>query len=261
MTTDNTDNAIDTQSPLLRMRGVSVLFGGLRALDGVDLDVAQGERLAILGPNGAGKTTLFNVLAGDIKPTEGSVAIRDIDCTLLPPRSRPRLGLARTYQKTRLFPGLTVEDNLYLALVGKLGRHRSLRRSALDGQWREKGRRAAQAVWLTDQLDDLVSDLSHGQQRQLEVGMAVVTEPAVMMLDEPASGLSRGERERLTVLLNELAGEVTLLLIEHDMDVALEVADRVVVMADGQTVAGGTPDEIRSNPLVHEIYLGTQGAS
>jgi branched-chain amino acid transport system ATP-binding protein len=232
------------------------VFGGLRALGGVDLDVAQGERLAILGPNGAGKTTMFNVLAGDIRPTEGSVEIRGVDCTLLPPRSRPQLGVARTYQKTRLFPGLTVEDNLYLALVGERGRHFSLRRSSTDQEWREVGHRAAEAVWLTDQLDELVSDLSHGQQRQLEVGMAVVTDPAVMMLDEPASGLSRGERERLTELLNGLSSEVTLLLIEHDMDVALEVADRVVVMADGEMVAGGTPDEIRHNPLVHEIYLG-----
>ncbi|MGI9643381.1 MAG: ABC transporter ATP-binding protein [Acidimicrobiia bacterium] len=261
MTTDTTSSADELQSPLLRMRGVSVVFGGLRALDGVDLDVVQGERLAILGPNGAGKTTLFNVVAGDIKPTEGSVEIRSIDCTLLPARARPQLGLARTYQKTRLFPGLTVEDNLYLAVVGKKGRHRSLRKSATDERWRELGRQAAQSVWLTDELDTLVSDLSHGQQRQLEVGMAVATEPAVMMLDEPASGLSRGERERLTALLNELASGVTLLLIEHDMDVALEVADRVVVMADGETVAGGTPDEIRHDPLVHEIYLGTQGAS
>jgi branched-chain amino acid transport system ATP-binding protein len=137
-----------------------------------------------------------------------------------------------------------------------MGRHRSLRRSAIDKQWREQGQRAAEAVWLSDHLNDLVSDLSHGQQRQLEVGMAVVTDPDVMMLDEPASGLSRGERERLTELLNGLANEVTLLLIEHDMDVALEVADRVMVMSDGETVAGGTPDEIRHDPLVHEIYLG-----
>jgi branched-chain amino acid transport system ATP-binding protein len=251
-----TETASELQEPLLRVRDVSVVFGGLRALGGVDLDVAQGERLAILGPNGAGKTTMFNVLAGDIRPTEGSVEIRGVDCTLLPPRSRPQLGVARTYQKTRLFPGLTVEDNLYLALVGERGRHFSLRRSSTDQEWREVGHRAAEAVWLTDQLDELVSDLSHGQQRQLEVGMAVVTDPAVMMLDEPASGLSRGERERLTELLNGLSSEVTLLLIEHDMDVALEVADRVVVMADGEMVAGGTPDEIRHNPLVHEIYLG-----
>ena len=258
---NTTETASESQEPLLRMRGVSVVFGGLRALGGVDLDVARGERLAILGPNGAGKTTLFNVLAGDIRPTEGSVEIRGVDCTLLPPRSRPQLGVARTYQKTRLFPGLTVEDNLYLALVGKHGRHRSLRRSAVDRQWRDQSRLAAERVWLGEQLDGLVSDLSHGQQRQLEVGMAVVTEPAVMMLDEPASGLSRGERERLTHLLNDLAVGVTLLLIEHDMDVALEVADRVVVMADGETVAGGTPDEIRHDPLVHEIYLGSEGSS
>ncbi len=118
---NTTETASETQEPLLRMRDVSVVFGGLRALNGVNLDVAQGERLAILGPNGAGKTTLFNVLAGDITPTEGSVEIRGVDCTLLPPRSRPQLGVARTYQKTRLFADLTVEDNLYLALVGKHG--------------------------------------------------------------------------------------------------------------------------------------------
>jgi len=258
MTANTTETAPEKQDPLLRVRDVSVVFVGLRALDGVDLDVVQGERLAILGPNGAGKTTLFNVLAGDIRPTEGSIEIQGVDCTFLPPRSRPRLGVARTYQKTRLFGGLTVEDNLYLAVVGRRGRHRSFWRSSLDDEWRERGREAAAAVWLTDELDTSVSDLSHGQQRQLEVGMALVTDPSVMMLDEPASGLSRGERERLTALLNGLSTEVTLLLIEHDMDVALDVADRVVVMSDGKLVAQGGPDEIRHDPLVHEIYLGSE---
>jgi len=260
MTANLTAAAEDPHAPVLRVRSVVMRFGGLLALDGIDLDVVQGERLAILGPNGAGKTTLFNVIAGDLRPTQGSVAIKGVDCTLLPSRHRPRLGVARTYQKARSFPGLTVGDNLYLAVVGKRGRHRSLLRTATDRSWRDRAVEAAEAVWLGRQLDTLVGDLSHGQKRQLELGMAVVTDPDVMLLDEPASGLSRGERERLTELLDELAVNATLLLIEHDMDVAFAVARRVVVMFDGTTIASGTPEEVQHNPLVHEIYLGTGAA-
>lgn len=260
--TPNASVATDLSSdPLLRLRSVTVAFGGLVALSDVDLDVAKGERLAVLGPNGAGKTTLFNVIAGDFAPTGGSVEIKGIDCTILPSRFRPALGVARTYQKTRLFPGLTVEDNLYLAQAGKQGRHLALWRDATDRSLRERAREAAGQVWLSDVIDATVGDLSHGEQRQLEVGMAVVTEPDLMMLDEPASGLSRGERERLTELLTALRSGVTLLLIEHDMDVALRVAERVVVFSDGEVVASGTPDEIRANQLVHDIYLGREGGS
>jgi branched-chain amino acid transport system ATP-binding protein len=241
---------------LLKLSSVSVRFGGLVALGGIDLDVAQGERLAILGPNGAGKTTLFNVVAGDIRPTTGHVSIKGVDCTSLPSRRRPSLGVARTYQRTRLFAGLTVEDNLYLALVGSQGRHRSMRRTVLDEESRAKARDVATTVWLGNLVESPVGDLSHGQQRQLEVAMAMVTNPDLMMLDEPASGLSRGERERLVDLLESLAGDVTLLLIEHDMDVALRVANRVVVMADGLTIAAGSPDEIRRSAIVRDVYLG-----
>ncbi len=246
-------------APLLRLEAVAVAFGGLLALGGIDLDVAQGERLAVLGPNGAGKTTLFNAIAGDITPSKGRVTIKGVDCTALPSRLRPQLGVARTYQKTRLFDGLTVEDNLYLAQAGKRGRHLALRRSKVDGAMRARAREAGREVWLESKLDDKVGDLSHGQQRQLEIGIALVTEPDLIMLDEPASGLSRGERERLVDLLEALPRESTLLLIEHDMDVALKVADRVVVMADGETVAVGSPEEIRADPLVHAIYLGEAG--
>ena len=255
MTTDH------KRDPLLRLRSVTVAFGGLVALDGVDLDITASERVAILGPNGAGKTTLFNVIAGDFPPTAGSVEIKGIDCTLLPARFRPALGAARTYQKTRLFPGLTVEDNLYLAQTGKDGRHLALWRDPTDRARRARARDAAAEVWLSESIDAVVGDLSHGQQRQLEVGMALVTEPELMMLDEPASGLSRGERERLVELLMHLSAEVTLLLIEHDMDVALRVAERVVVLSDGEVVASGTPDEIRADPMVHEIYLGSEADS
>ncbi|WP_420637802.1 ABC transporter ATP-binding protein [Candidatus Poriferisocius sp.] len=253
------DAAVTTTTPdgpLLRLESVAVAFGGLRALDGVDLVVTTGERVAVLGPNGAGKTTLFNAITGDHAPTEGRVIIDGVDCTHLPSRLRPQLGVARTYQKTRLFGGLTVEDNLYLAQTGYAGRHFSLRRSATDRRLREAAGELAGTVWLGDQLATLVADLSHGQQRQLEIGIALANHPRLMMLDEPASGLSRGERERLVDLLEELPPTTTVLLIEHDMDVALRVAGRVVVMDKGTTVATGTPDEIRANPLVHAVYLG-----
>ena len=247
-------------APFVQLRVVVVRFGGLLALGGVNLDVARGERLAVLGPNGAGKTTLFNVIAGDLHPTSGTIVINGVDCTTTPSRQRPKLGVARTYQKTRLFAGLTVEDNLQLAWIGKTGSHRSLSPSGLRGAGRDAARAAARKVWLADQLDTIVGDLSHGQQRQLEVGMVVVTQPELMMLDEPASGLSRGERERLTELLRALSSDTTLLLIEHDMDVALRIAERVVVMADGLVIAEGTPDEIRHDPLVNEVYLGMAGS-
>ncbi len=231
-------------------------FGGLHAVDGVDLEVASGERLGLLGPNGAGKTTLFNVITGDLHPTSGTVTIHDVDCTHLPARYRTRLGMARTYQRTRLFGGLTVGDNLYLAEAGRLGRHRTLWRSSVDRDMRERAAEMAARVWLGSHLHTPVADLSHGERRQLEVGMAMASDPSILLLDEPASGLSRGERQRLTELLAGLPEDVTLVLIEHDMDVALTTARRVVVMADGRVVASGSTEEIRHNPLVHEIYLG-----
>ncbi len=235
-------------------------FGGVLALRGVDLDVTQGERLGILGPNGAGKTTLFNIVAGDFAPTAGTVFIGGEDVSTAPARIRPKLGVARTYQKTRLFPGLTVADNLFVAVVGKEGGHTRAYNKRTDTTYREKAVASAKSVWLKDKLDTPVADLSHGEQRQLEVGMALSTAPSLMMLDEPASGLSRGERERLIELLNSFSEEVTLILIEHDMDVALNVAKRLVVMADGVVVAEGSPDDIRANQLVHDIYLGRTGS-
>jgi len=224
----------------------------------VDLDVAHGERRAILGPNGAGKTTLFNLIAGDFQPTSGTIDLMGTDVTNLPARKRPTLGVARTYQKSRLFPVLSVEDNLYLAILGRDGGRLRPLRSAHEREQRERARAAAERVWLADSLGLLVGSLSHGQQRQLEVGMASATDPKLMMLDEPASGLSRGERERLTELLLSLPADVTLLLIEHDMDIALRVASYVTMMHDGQKIVEGTPDEIRDNQVVHDIYLGTR---
>jgi branched-chain amino acid transport system ATP-binding protein len=246
---------------VIQVRSAVVAFGGLLALRGIDLDVVQGERLAIIGPNGAGKTTLFNVIAGDIAPTGGTVAIKGLDCTHLPSRRRPRLGVARTYQKARTFDGLTVTDNIYLALAGHRGRHRVPWSSAVDRGMRAEAERVAESVWLADHRAAFAGALAHGQKRQLELGMAIATEPDVLMLDEPASGLSRGERERLVDLLESFPAEVTVLLIEHDMDVAFRVAQRVVVMADGKTVAAGPPAQIRADSTVHEIYLGVEASA
>ncbi|MBB5803507.1 branched-chain amino acid transport system ATP-binding protein [Saccharothrix ecbatanensis] len=246
---------------VVQVRAVTVAFGGLRALSGIDLDIAQGERLAILGPNGAGKTTLFNVIAGDIAPTAGAVVIRGQDCTHRPSRHRPRLGLARTYQKARAFAGLTVRENIYLAIAGRRGRHRALWPSSVDRRLRDEAAEVAARVWLSGQLDAVAGELAHGQRRQLELAMAIAAQPDVLLLDEPASGLSRGERERLVELLESLDDRLTLLLIEHDMDIAFRIAQRVVVMADGVQVMAGSPEQVRADPHVHRIYLGTEATA
>jgi branched-chain amino acid transport system ATP-binding protein len=242
--------------PILRLRGIGRRFGGLDAVRDVDLDVAPGERRAILGPNGAGKTTLFNVISGDMPATSGTIEFLGQDIGAIPAPGRTRLGMGRTYQKSRLFLGLSVEDNLYLAVLGSRGGHQRLIRSARDDEMRERARELARTVGLENQIATLVGSISHGEQRQLEVAMARATEPKLMLLDEPASGLSRGERVALTDLLLELDKSITLILIEHDMDVALRVAQSVTMMHDGRKIVEGTPDEIRANALVHELYLG-----
>jgi branched-chain amino acid transport system ATP-binding protein len=242
--------------PILRLRGIGRRFGGLHAVSDVDLDVAHGERRAILGPNGAGKTTLFNVISGDISPTSGRIDFLGADTTYVPARFRAKLGMSRTYQKSRLFLGMSVEDNLYLAVLGVRSGHMRPVVSGRDGEMREEAHGLAAVVGLAPKLTTLVGSLSHGEQRQLEVGMARAGSPKLMMLDEPASGLSRGERVALTEMLLELDRSITVILIEHDMDVALRVAERVTMMHDGRTIVEGTPDEIRANQLVHDLYLG-----
>jgi len=244
--------------PIVRLRGIGRRFGGVHAVRDVDLDVHPGERRALLGPNGAGKTTLFNVISGEFPPTGGSVELFGRDVTTMPARTRAKLGLTRTFQTSRLFLGLTVEDNLYLAALGARGGHlRPVRLPGRDGPLRERARELAERVGLEEQLGTVVGSLSHGEQRQLEVGMARAGDPKIMMLDEPAAGLSRGERVLLTDLLLTLGRDVTLILIEHDMDVALTVAERVTMMHDGRVIVEGTPAEIRANQLVHDLYLGS----
>ena len=250
----------DSVEPILRLRKVGRRFGGVQAVRDVDLTVAPGERRAILGPNGAGKTTLFNLISGEVLPSSGTIESFGQDVTYMPARKRCRMGLTRTFQKSRLFLGLSVEDNLYLAVLGVREGHLRPLRTSKDAEMRERARELAQAVGLGGRLDALVGSLSHGEQRQLEVGMARGGNPRLMMLDEPAAGLSPGERAALTELLLALDPSITLILIEHDMDVALRVAERVTMMHDGRVVVEGTPAEIRANTLVHDLYLGSSFA-
>jgi branched-chain amino acid transport system ATP-binding protein len=248
-----------TAEPTLRLRGVGRRFGGLSAVREVDLEVMAGERRGILGPNGAGKTTLFNAISGDFPPTSGAIDLFGVDVTNMPSRERARLGLARTYQQSRLFSGLTVWDNIYLSIVGREGqRLRIVSRQKHDGEIRERAREAADQAAIGHKLSERVGSLSHGEHRQVALAMALAAKPRLLMLDEPASGLSRGERVMLTDLLLGLDRDVTLLLIEHDMDVALRVAEQVTMMHDGRVIVEGTPDEIRSNQVVHDLYLGSR---
>lgn len=240
----------------LRVRGLSCRFGGVQAVSNVDLDVASGERRAILGPNGAGKTTLFNLFSGEVFASAGVVEVFGQDVTLTPARKRIQLGLTRTYQTSRLFPLLSVVENIYLAVIGIEGGYLRPIRLRRDDEFAARARGIARHVGLEHRCDMVVGSLSHGEQRQLEVALALAGNPRIMMLDEPAAGLSPAERASLTELLLSLDPTVTLLVVEHDMDVALRVAQRVTVMHEGRIVAEGTPEEIRANRLVHDLYLG-----
>jgi branched-chain amino acid transport system ATP-binding protein len=243
-------------TPALSLQHVSRRFGGVEAVRDVTLDIAYGERRVILGPNGAGKSTLFNLIAGEIRPTSGAVRLFDQDVTRLDVQYRARHGLTRTYQTTHLFNGLSTLDNLYLAVRGiALWRMSMLRPGASDPYIAKASKIAAQ-VGMEHVLEREVGSLSHGEKRQLELGMALAGEPRMIMLDEPAAGLSQDERVRLTELIAGLDPTITVLVIEHDMDVALQIAQLVTVMHNGRVITNGTPDEILANPVVTSLYLG-----
>jgi branched-chain amino acid transport system ATP-binding protein len=252
-----TVTATATATPQLRARGLSRYFGAVPAVRNVDLEVMPGERRAILGPNGAGKSTLFNLIAGDLPPSEGRVELFGRDVTALAMRRRARLGLGRTYQTSRVLGGLNVEDNLYLALLGAGGGHLRLWRGGSARSMRARALEVAERVGLSERLRTVAGSLSHGEQRQLEIGLALAPSPRLLMFDEPAAGLSRAERVVLTKMLLDLDRDVTLIIIEHDMDVALTVAERVTMLVQGETLLEGTPREIRANKMVHDVYLGS----
>ncbi|MQM39714.1 Lipopolysaccharide export system ATP-binding protein LptB [wastewater metagenome] len=243
----------------LELVDVGRRFGALAAVSNVDLTVAAGERRALLGANGAGKSTLFNLIAGDFPASDGSISLLGRDLSGVPARERTRMGLRRTYQNSSLFEQLTVADNLFIALRGVRPGRFSLRRPRRGGDELQRVAALADRVGMGRWLDHRVADLSHGQQRQLELGMALVGEPRVLLLDEPAAGLSPAERTHLLGLILGLPSSLTVVLIEHDLDIALRTADRVTVMHNGRLLVEGTPGEIRANQQVRDIYLGSQG--
>ena len=252
----NSENA----TPALSLQGVGRRFGGVEAVRDVTLDIAYGERRVILGPNGAGKSTLFNLIAGEFRPTSGKINLFGVDATHHSAQYRARHGLTRTYQTAHLFNGLSTLDNLFLAVRGVAPRRMSIRRPGNDDHYLTQAKQLAAHMRLEAVLEKKVGTLSHGVKRQLELGMALAGKPRMIMLDEPAAGLSQGERVRLTELLQALDPAITVLLIEHDMDVALQVAQLVTVMHNGRVIVNGTPDEIRTSHLVHELYLGERHA-
>jgi ABC-type branched-subunit amino acid transport system ATPase component len=246
-----------TDAFALRLEAVSKSFGGLRAVDGVELAVRAGERRALIGPNGAGKTTLFNLIAGALPVTAGRITLFGADVTGMAQHRRAGLGLARTFQITNLFPTLTVLQNAVLAAQACTpARFAMLRPVSRFAELEARARQALAAVGLDDRGSRRVRQLSHGEQRQLEIALALAGQPRVLLLDEPAAGLSQAEAQLMTALLQRLDPAITLLIIEHDMDIALEVAHDVTVLHYGRVIADGPRDVVRADPMVREIYLG-----
>ena len=240
----------------LVLEGVTRSFGALKAIDEVSLSVAAGERRAVLGANGAGKTTLFNAITGDYPPTAGRVSFFGEDVTLLPPYERIRRGLRRTYQSSLLLRDLSVRDNLFLAVRGvSRGRFSFLRARAGHASMRAT-QDLLERVRLAHIADEPVASLSHGQQRQLEIGMALAGAPRLILFDEPAAGLSPAERRELVALLSAFPPHMGFVIIEHDLDIALRVSERVTIMHNGQVLKHGTPDEIENDAEVQAIYMG-----
>ncbi|PYO35596.1 MAG: ABC transporter ATP-binding protein [Candidatus Rokuibacteriota bacterium] len=246
-----------TGSFALRLERVSRSFGGLLAVDGVDLAVQPGERRAIIGPNGAGKTTLFNLISGELGVSSGAIHLFDRDITGLPPHRRAALGLARTFQITNLFPSLSALENGLLAVQAltrtKFAMLRPLERFT---RLKERALAALRAVGLEDRAATTVRNLSHGEQRQLEIALALAGQPRVLLLDEPTAGLSPGESQLMADLLRGLDPAMTVLIIEHDMDIALQIALHVTVLHYGRVIADGPREAVKADPLVREIYLG-----
>jgi branched-chain amino acid transport system ATP-binding protein len=243
--------------PVLRLEGVSRRFGGLVAVDGVSLTLGPRRRLAVIGPNGAGKTTLFRLIAGDMPPSQGRIFLFGREVTRLPAHRRARLGLSRTFQVSNLFAGLSVLDNVRLAAqAGEPSRWRLLGPVRPGDPVGLAAMEALERAGIAARAGDRVSELSHGEQRQLEVALALATSPRLLLLDEPAAGLSAGERSRLRELLGSLPDSLPLLLIEHDMTLALSLTDEVLCLHNGRPIALGPPDRVRGDPTVQAVYLG-----
>jgi branched-chain amino acid transport system ATP-binding protein len=244
--------------PILQIRGLSKTFGGLAAVDNVNLDVSVGALHAVIGPNGAGKTTLINLLSGELRPSAGRMVYQDHDISRLAPEQRARLGIGRTYQRTNIFLGFSVLENCRLAAQSREPRPLSWFRDArCDASVMSQARRALETVNLAERADDPALALSHGEQRQLEIAVCLATQPTLLLLDEPLAGMSAEESLKMVQLIGRLTGRHAILLVEHDMDAVFQLAQVLTVMVDGRVLASGKPEEIRADPEVQAAYLGS----
>jgi len=247
--------------PLLKIEGVTKRFGGVVASDGITLGVPRGELHAIIGPNGAGKTTLIGQLTGEVLPDAGLIRFGDRDITGLATYQRSMLGLARSFQITSLFLDFTALDNVALAVQAHAGHSfRFWRDARQEKELREPARAALARVGLGDRADVIVANMSHGEHRQLEIAMALATKPRMLLLDEPMAGMGPEESVRMVETLKDLKRELTILLIEHDMEAVFALADRITVLVYGRVIASGSPEAIRASAEVRQAYLGEQEA-
>jgi branched-chain amino acid transport system ATP-binding protein len=245
--------------PLLRAENLVRRFGGIVATDNLSLDIASGELHAIIGPNGAGKTTLISQLIGQLRPSAGTIRFAGQDITQLPAWRRSQLGLARSFQITSLLPDFTASDNVALAAQARDGHSfRFWGNARKERPLREAAKSALARVGLENRADVVVSELSHGEQRELELAVALATKPKLLLLDEPMAGLGATESARMVKLLADLRREVTIILVEHDMNAVFALADRITVLVYGRVIASGVPAAIRVNEEVKRAYLGDQ---
>jgi len=247
----------DRPVPLLSVVDVSVTFGAVQALTGVSLDVRRGEIVAIIGPNGAGKTTFFNLVTGHLRPDAGAVILNGRDITGLAPHDVCRLGMGRSFQRTNIFPRLTVFENVQAAFISHRGRglHFFAR---VESLFRDETYAVLESVGLQERAGEVSGFLSHGNQKQLELGIALASEPDLLLLDEPTAGMSATETRETIRLIERITRQrgLTLLFTEHDMEVVFSIAQRISVLHQGRLIAEGAPAEVRSDPEVRRVYLG-----
>lgn len=245
---------------LLELTGLTKRYGHLVAVDEVTMTVRQGEHRALIGPNGAGKTTLFNLIGGVDRPTAGTIRFDGHDVTDQPEHKRARVGLAKTFQNSNLFDGMTAHENVATAVRHRAGvARRMFRPAASHDEENERAWALLDRVGLDDQAGAVAGALSHGERRQLEVAVALAIEPRLLLLDEPVAGMSTAESDRFVAMLDALPRDLTVVLIEHDMDVVFAVANAISVMQAGRLLTEGTPEEVRNSAEVQEAYLGDGG--
>jgi branched-chain amino acid transport system ATP-binding protein len=244
-------------TPLLRTEKLSIRFGGLTALNNVDVTVARGEIRAVIGPNGAGKSTFFNCVTGVLRPSSGRIIFQGEDIAGLPPHRISRKGIARSYQITNILPGATVLENVRIAAQSRHHAWNMFRHHRALADVIDRARAVLASVGLLEKEDELAANLSHGEQRNLEIGIALATEPTLLCLDEPTAGMSVAETHATVDLIRRLSGNFTILIVEHDMEVVMGLARTITVLHYGEVLAEGSPAEIQANPRVQEVYLKT----